>query len=87
MEIKEFHTACFCKTGQNEIDENGKEKTGTNGETMPIINMVNTICWRMINTASVDEIEGSTKAKKGAAGIAAALAKGKAQVLDDSDED
>ena len=26
LEIKEFHTACFAKTGQNEIDENGGEK-------------------------------------------------------------
>ena len=87
LEIKEFHTACFAKTGQSEVDENGGAKTDERGDTIPIINMVNTICWRLINTASVDEIEGSTKAKKGAAGIAAALAKGKTQMLEDSDED
>jgi len=87
LEIKEFHTACFAKTGQSEVDDNGVARTDEGGDTVPIINMVNTICWRLINTASIDEIEGSTKAKKGAAGIAAALAKGKTQMLDDSDED
>ena len=87
LEIKEFHTACFARTGQNEVDEDAKEKEDERGKAIPIINMVNTVCWRLINTASQDDIEGSEKVKKGASGIAAALAKGKTDVLEDSDED
>ena len=51
LEIKDFHAACFARTGQNEVGEDNKEKGDDNGKMIPIINMVNTVCWRLINTA------------------------------------
>ena len=84
LEIVSVSTACFAKTGEFQRNADGSKELDDDNKEVPIVNMVNTQAWRLVNIQKKEDVDFNRR--KSGGGIAAALAKG-ASMDDDDDDD
>ena len=71
------------KTGEFKRNSDGSKELDINNNEVPIVNMVNTQAWRLVNIQKKEDVDFNRR--KSGGGIAAALAKGASMADDDDD--